>query len=102
MYFRPSLSIGRSQMPQRGDSRGLMSSPRYAGGSQGVRYNTRFRGNQDCPLGLRRAAAESDRPIPVTYISFRLTNTFMERSLSPNSSVYSKESTETNFMMYRV
>jgi hypothetical protein len=33
---------------------------------------------------------------------FPLTNTFMESSLSPDSSVYSKESAETNFMMYRV
>jgi hypothetical protein len=35
-------------------------------------------------------------------VSFPLTNTFMEFSLSPDSSVYSKESFETNFMVYRV
>ena len=40
--------------------------------------------------------------VDATRVSFPLTNTFMEFSFSPASSVYSKESFETNFMMYRV
>jgi hypothetical protein len=40
--------------------------------------------------------------VAATRVSFPLTNTFMELSLSPDSSVYSYESAETNFMVYRV
>jgi hypothetical protein len=57
---------------------------------------------KDVPPARQCVGCDAACLVDATRVSFPLTNTFMEFSFSPASSVYSKESFETNFMMYRV
>jgi hypothetical protein len=70
----------------------------------GMANNTSFAGLRRTRQrsGCRHCVGCDVAGLAATRVSFPLTNTFMEFSLSPDSSVYSKEPFETNFMMYRV